>query len=91
LKAHKLMMEGLVKEASIFRSKGVGMHAGEQFIDTRTLANYVPGLIGPIFDWLKKFKLHPLIKGYFFHYEFEFIHHFVGGNGRLGESLKKSL
>lgn len=84
LKAHKIMMGGLVKEAGVFRSKGVGVYAGEQLIHDGTPANYVPGLIGQLFDWLKKSNLHPLIKGCIFHYEFEFIHPFVDGNGRLG-------
>ena len=84
LKAHKIMMGGLVKEAGVFRSKGVGVYAGEQLIHAGTPANYVPDLIGQLFDWLKKSNLHPLIKGCIFHYEFEFIHPFVDGNGRLG-------
>ena len=84
LKVHKIMMGGLVKEAGVFRSKGVGVYAGEQLIHAGTPANYVPSLIGQLFDWLKKSNLHPLIKGCIFHYEFEFIHPFVDGNGRLG-------
>ena len=84
LKAHKIMMGGLVKEAGVFRSKGVGVYAGKQLIHAGTPANYVPSLIGQLFDWLKKTNLHPLIKGCIFHYEFEFIHPFVDGNGRLG-------
>ena len=84
LKAHKIMMGGLVKEAGVFRSKGVGVYAGEQLIHAGTPANYVPSLIGQLFDWLKKSNLHPLIKSCIFHYEFEFIHPFVDGNGRLG-------
>ena len=84
LKAYKIMMGGLVKEAGVFRSKGVGVYAGEQLIHAGTPANYVPSLIGQLFDWLKKSNLHPLIKGCIFHYEFEFIHPFVDGNGRLG-------
>ena len=84
LKVHKIMMGGLVKEAGVFRSKGVGVYAGEQLIHAGTPANYVPDLIGQLFDWLKKSNLHPLIKGCIFHYEFEFIHPFVDGNGRLG-------
>ncbi len=83
-KAHKLMMEGLVKEAGTFRSKGAGVYAGEQLIHAGTPANYVPDLIGKLFEWLKKSKLHPLIKGCIFHYEFEFIHPFADGNGRIG-------
>ena len=39
LKAHKLMMEGLVKKAGVFRSKGVGVYAGEQLIHAGRPAN----------------------------------------------------
>lgn len=53
------------------------IHAG-------TPANYVPDLIGQLYDWLKKSKLHPLVKSCIFHYEFEFIHPFADGNGRTG-------
>ena len=84
LKAHKIMMTGLVKEAGIFRSKGVGVYSGDQLIHAGTPANYVPELIGQLFDWLKKSKLHPLVKSCIFHYEFEFIHPFADGNGRTG-------
>ncbi|MBO4485485.1 MAG: Fic family protein [Lachnospiraceae bacterium] len=84
LKAHKIMMSGLVKEAGRFRSKGVGIYAGDQLIHAGTPANYVPDLIGQLFEWLKESKLHPLIKSCIFHYEFEFIHPFSDGNGRTG-------
>lgn len=84
LKAHKIMMDGLVKEAGTFRSKGVGVFAGEQLIHAGTPANYVPELMQQLFDWLRKSKLHPLIKSCIFHYEFEFIHPFADGNGRTG-------
>lgn len=84
LKAHKIMTEGLVKEAGVFRSKSVGVYAGERLIHIGTPANYVPVLIGQLFNWLKKSKLHPLVKSCIFHYEFEFIHPFADGNGRTG-------
>ncbi len=84
LKAHRIMMTGLVKEAGVFRSKGVGVYAGDQLIHAGTPANYVPDLIGQLFDWLKDSKLHPLVKSCIFHYEFEFIHPFADGNGRTG-------
>ncbi len=84
LKAHKIMMEGLVKEAGVFRSKGAGVYAGEQLIHAGTPANYVPDLVGQLFEWLRESKLHPLVKGCIFHYEFEFIHPFADGNGRTG-------
>lgn len=84
LLAHKIMMEGLVKEAGRFRSGNVGVYAGKQLIHAGSPANYVPDLMKQLFDWMKKSKLHPLIKSCIFHYEFEFIHPFADGNGRTG-------
>lgn len=84
LKAHKIMMEGLVKESGVFRSKGLGVYAEDHLIHVGTLANYVPDLVGQLFEWLKESKLHPLVKGCIFHYEFEFIHHLADGNGSTG-------
>ena len=77
-------MEGLVKEAGRFRSGDVGVYAGAQLIHAGTPANYVPELMAQLFSWLKKSKNHPLIKSCVFHYEFEFIHPFADGNGRMG-------
>ncbi len=55
LLAHKIMMEGLVKEAGSFRSGNVGVYAG-------TPAKYVPDLMKQLFTWLKQSKYHPLVK-----------------------------
>ncbi len=84
LLAHKIMMEGLVREAGRFRSGNVGVYAGKQLIHAGSPANYVPDLMKQLFDWMKKSKLHPLIKSCIFHYEFEYIHPFADGNGRTG-------
>ena len=84
LLAHRIMMEGLVKEAGRFRSGNVGVYAGDRLIHAGTPANYVPELIDQLFNWLKQSKLHPLVKSCIFHYEFEFIHPFADGNGRTG-------
>lgn len=84
LRAHKMMMAGLVKEAGMLRSGNVGVYAGTQLIHAGTPANYVPEQIEQLFSWLKKSKYHPLIKSCVFHYEFEFIHPFADGNGRTG-------
>ena len=45
---------------------------------------YVPELISQLFTWMKQSKMHPLVKSCIFHYEFEFIHPFADGNGRMG-------
>ena len=84
LKAHRVMMVNLVKEAGTFRSKNVGVYAGTELIHAGTPPQYVPGLMQELFEWLKKSKLHPLVKSCIFHYEFEFIHPFADGNGRIG-------
>ncbi len=78
------MMNGLVKEAGTFRSGNVGVYAGTQLIHAGTPAKYVPDLMKQLFEWLKKSKYHPLVKSCIFHYEFEFIHPFQDGNGRIG-------
>lgn len=84
LKAHKLMMNDLVKENGRFRSGGVGVFEGEKLIHAAPPANYVPQLIADLFEWYKQSTLHILIKSSVFHYEFEFIHPFADGNGRMG-------
>ena len=84
LLAHKLLMDGLVKEAGSFRSGNVGVYAGDQLIHAGTPAKYVPDLMAQLMTWLKESKLHPLVKSCIFHYEFEFIHPFSDGNGRTG-------
>lgn len=84
LKAHKIMMGGLVKEAGTFRSGNVGVYAGTTLIHAGTPAKYVPDLMKQLFDWLKESKYHILVKSCIFHYEFEFIHPFQDGNGRMG-------
>ena len=62
LYAHKLLMNGLVKEAGTFRSGNVGVYAGDKLIHTGTPAKYVPDLISQLMEWLKKTKYHPLVK-----------------------------
>ena len=84
LKAHKLMMNGLVPENGKFRSGGVGVFNGEVLIHMAPPAEFVPEHIHNLFAWYQQSELHPLIKSTVFHYEFEFIHPFADGNGRMG-------
>ena len=79
LHAHKLLMGDILKTAGTFRSSNVrvGEHIAPQ-------AHLVPQLMSQIFDWLKESNEHMLLKSCIFHYEFEFIHPFSDGNGRMG-------
>lgn len=86
LKAHKVMMKGLTYDYGEFRQKPVGVvdsNTGE-IIHFGTLPQYVPDLINKLLLWVKESEVHPLIKGCLFHYEFEVIHPFSDGNGRIG-------
>ena len=84
LLAHKIMTSELIKECGRFRSKNAGVYQGNKLIHMGTLPEYIPELINNLFLWLKNSKEHPLIKAAVFHYEFEFIHPFQDGNGRIG-------
>lgn len=84
LKAHKLMMQDLVNISGKYRTDGVGIFDGEKVVHVAPPADRVPELMSDLFEWLKTSDVHPLIKSCVFHYEFEFIHPFQDGNGRMG-------
>lgn len=84
LRAHKLMMTDLVRENGRFRKSDVGVFDGEKCIHLAPPARRLPSLIADLLEWVKKTKVHPLIKSCVFHYELEFIHPFADGNGRMG-------
>lgn len=84
LKAHKAMMNELISESGRFRSGGVGVFNGKDLVHMAPPANMVPGQMQDLFTWYKTSEIHPLIRSAIFHYEFEFIHPFADGNGRMG-------
>ena len=85
LKAHAVLMKGLMKGYGKFRNQNVGVLKGKKVVHTAPQSKLVPELIKKHFDWLKKEKeVHPLIKSCISHYEIEFIHPFMDGNGRMG-------
>jgi len=91
LQAHRLLMEDLVKEAGRFRSGGVGVFAGEDLVHMAPPPHMVPDLTENLISWAKTATVHPLIKSCVFHYEFEFIHPFADGNGRMGRMWQTLL
>lgn len=84
LKAHGQLMKGLVEDAGKFRRQGVGIFQGSKVAHIAPPAENVPFLIGNLFDYLKSKDELTLIKSCVFHYEMEFIHPFIDGNGRMG-------
>jgi len=84
LEAHRILMSGLIDEAGVYRHGGVGVMAGQQVIHMAPPADRVPHLMADLFAWLVATDAHPLIASSVFHYEFEFIHPFADGNGRMG-------
>ena len=84
LEAHRILISGLIDEAGMYRHGGVGVMAGKQVIHMAPPANRVPHLMSDLFGWLASTDAHPLIASSVFHYEFEFIHPFADGNGRMG-------
>lgn len=84
LQAHQQLMFGLMDEAGQYRSGGVGVMSGKEVIHMAPPAKQVPRLMQDLFAWLNKTEHHALIASAVFHYEFEFIHPFADGNGRMG-------
>lgn len=85
LAAHGIMTRGLVEESGVFRSRPVGVVDQEgRVLHFGTLPQYVPELVTELLDWVKNSDVHMLIRSCVFHYEFELIHPFADGNGRVG-------
>lgn len=83
-KAHAIMMEGLIDNPGKIRTKSVGIAKGATVTHVAPPGNIVKSLVKDLFDYLKKDNDLPLIKSCVFHYEIEFIHPFMDGNGRIG-------
>ena len=79
LLAHKILMDEILSTAGSFRS--VNVKVGEHIAPQPTMVNE---LMINLFSWLKNSDEHMLLKSCIFHYEFEFIHPFSDGNGRIG-------
>ena len=84
LKAHKELMNGLIQSPGKYRTKGVGIVKGNMVEHVAPPAENVPYLMKDLFEYLKDSEELTLIKSCVFHYEMEFIHPFIDGNGRMG-------
>ena len=84
LKAHLNLMETLIVEAGKYRKQSVGIIKGSKVEHLAPPSGNVPYLMKNLFNYVKKSDEIELIKSCVFHYEMEFIHPFVDGNGRMG-------
>ncbi|MGL4908910.1 MAG: Fic family protein [Bacteroidales bacterium] len=84
LSAHKRLLHGLVENPGNYRKKGVGIAKGDVIAHIAPDHENVPILMRELFEYLKNEDEIPLIKSCVFHYEIEFIHPFLDGNGRMG-------
>lgn len=91
LKYHKILMTSLVSDAGSYRKGQVGVFDDEKAIFMAPPSDRVPALINELYDYLNHFDENILIKSCVFHYEFEFIHPFSDGNGRMGRLFQTCL
>jgi Fic family protein len=84
LKAHQKLMTGLISNPGKYRTQGVGIVKGAQLEHVAPPYKNVPYLMKDLFKYLKDADDLALIKSCVFHYEMEFIHPFLDGNGRMG-------
>jgi len=91
LKAHLVLMNGLVNNPGKFRKSQVGILKGKQVAHIAPGFDMVPGLMNDLFEYLQKDTDLEIIKSCVFHYEMEFIHPFEDGNGRMGRYWQTRL
>ena len=84
LSAHAILMRNLVERPGRLRTGGVGVFQGNRVIHMAPPAHLVHDHLTRLLGWLEKADEHPLVSSCVFHYEFEFIHPFADGNGRMG-------
>ncbi len=82
--AHGILMNGLIDSAGKLRNKSVGIVKGEEVAHVAPSSEMLRPLMLDLFDYVKNDDDLVLIKSCVFHYEMEFIHPFIDGNGRMG-------
>ena len=84
LSAHEMLMAGLLDAPGRYRRGGVTVTGAGEVHHIGPPASRLPQLMSNLLSWLGGVGEHPLLASSVFHYEFEFIHPFEDGNGRMG-------
>ena len=84
LRAHSILMDGLISSPGRYRTENVGIAQGSKITHLAPPAKRVPSLMNDLFNYLKRREEIALVLSCVFHYELEFIHPFLDGNGRMG-------
>lgn len=84
LNAHKSLLQKLIEDPGKYRNQSVGIVKGSKVEHIAPPFENVPFLMKDLFEYLKDRSEITLIKSCVFHYEMEFIHPFLDGNGRMG-------
>lgn len=84
LEAHRMLMSGLVDRPGQFRTASVGVVQGDRIAHLAPPGWNIDNLMTDLFRYLEKGEDNLIIKSCVFHYEMEFIHPFMDGNGRMG-------
>lgn len=82
--AHGILMNGLIESAGKLRNKSVGIVKGAEVAHLAPPFEMLKSLMNDLFDYLNNDEDLILLKSCVFHYEMEFIHPFIDGNGRMG-------
>ena len=91
LSAHAILMRNLVERPGRLRTGGVGVFQGNRVVHMAPPAHLVHDHLKKLLGWLEKTDEHPLVSSCVFHYEFEFIHPFADGNGRMGRLWQRLI